>query len=114
MLSTWLLRSVISGAFAIVLYLLSAGFVARFWNRGVARSIVKHDFKLGIISLVFGSPVIQGFAMTSERYGIGRMYNDIGERGFTYWLLSLPLYILCWDAVFYVTHLVLHIPYVYR
>jgi sterol desaturase/sphingolipid hydroxylase (fatty acid hydroxylase superfamily) len=114
MISTWLLRSAISGAFAIVLYLVSAGVVARFWNRGVARSVVKHDFKLGIISLVFGSPVIQGFAMTSERYGIGRMYNDIGERGWLYWIISLPLYILCWDAVFYVTHLVLHIPYVYR
>jgi hypothetical protein len=32
-----------SGAFAIVLYLLSAGIVARFWNRGVARSVVEHD-----------------------------------------------------------------------
>lgn len=114
MLSTWLLRSAISGAFAIVLYLVSAGVVARFWNRGVARSVVKHDFKLGIISLVFGSPVIQGFAMTSERYGVGRMYTDIADRGWLYWAVSLPLYILCWDAVFYLTHLVLHIPFVYR
>jgi len=39
--------------------------------------------------------VIQGFAMTSERYGIGRMYNDIAERGWLYWAVSLPLCILC-------------------
>jgi sterol desaturase/sphingolipid hydroxylase (fatty acid hydroxylase superfamily) len=114
MLSQMLLRSVISGTFAVLLYLLSAGVVSRFWNRGVSRSVVKHDVKLGLISLAFGSPVLQVFAMMAERYHVTRLYTDIGALGWGYWLLSLPLYILCWDLVFYLTHRVLHWPLVYR
>jgi Delta7-sterol 5-desaturase len=114
MISEWLLRASISCAFAVVLYVLSAGIVSRYYNRSVSRSVLRHDIKLGIGSLLFGSPVIQGFALLAERYGLGRMYNDIGERGWLYWLISLPLYVLCWDAVFYLTHLVLHVPIVYR
>jgi Delta7-sterol 5-desaturase len=114
MISLLLLRSVISGTIAVLLYLLSAGVVSRFWTRGVSRSVLKHDVKLAIISLAFGSPVLQIFALGAEKYHFGLMYADIGERGYAYWLLSLPLYIFCWDAVFYLTHRVLHIPFVYR
>ncbi len=31
-----------------------------------------------------------------------------------YWLLSIPLYLLLWDAVFYITHLILHSELVYK
>jgi lathosterol oxidase len=114
MLSMLLLRSVISGTLAVLLYLLSAGFVSRFWNRGVSRSVIKHDVKLGIGSLIFGSPVLQIFALLAEKYHVGFMYTDIAAHGWGYWLLSLPLYVLCWDLVFYLTHRVLHWPFVYR
>ena len=113
-ISTWLRQSAISGAFAIVVYLASAGVVARSWNRGVARSAVRHDFELGVLSLLFSSTVIQGFAMTSERCGVGRMDNDFAERGWVSWATSLPLYIRCWDAAFHVTRLLLRILYVHR
>jgi sterol desaturase/sphingolipid hydroxylase (fatty acid hydroxylase superfamily) len=113
-MSEFLLRCVISGGIATTLYLLSAGFVSRFWNRDVSRSVPKHDIKLGIISLAFGSPVLQVFAVASEKYHFGRLYTDIGAKGWAWWLLSVPLYVICWDLVFYATHLVLHMPLVYR
>ena len=52
--------------------------------------------------------------MLSEKYHISKMYTDISSHGWLYWALSLPLYVLLWDLVFYVTHLVLHMPLVYR
>lgn len=110
----FLLRCVISGGIATALYFVSAGLVSRWFDRDVARSVRKHDIKLGIISLLFGSPVLQVFALLAEKYHVGKMYTDIGALGWGYWLLSLPLYVLCWDLVFYLTHLVLHMPYVYR
>lgn len=109
-----LLRCVISGGIATALYFVSAGIVSRFWNREVSRSVLKHDIKLGLISLLFGSPVLQGFAVLSEKYHVGRVYADIGAMGWGYWALSIPLYLLCWDLVFYLGHLVLHMPLVYR
>jgi sterol desaturase/sphingolipid hydroxylase (fatty acid hydroxylase superfamily) len=114
MLKEFLLRSVISGAFATLLYFISASLVARYYNRSVSRSVAKHDIKLGLVSLLFGSPVLQLFALAHEHYGVGLMYTDIGARGWLYWALSVPLYVLCWDLVFYLTHLVLHLPFVYR
>jgi lathosterol oxidase len=110
----WLLRCALSGFFATLLYFVSAGFVARFWNRSVARSVRTHDIKLGLVSLIFGTPVIQTFAYVAEHQHVSRLYTDIAERGWLYWALSLPLYVLAWDLVFYLTHLVLHMPWVYR
>lgn len=110
----FLLRCLISGTIAVLLYFLMAGMVSRFWNRKVSRSVFKHDIKLGIISLAFGSPILQGFSMLSEKYHISQMYSDVSSHGWLYWLASLPLYVLLWDFVFYLTHLVLHMPLVYR
>jgi sterol desaturase/sphingolipid hydroxylase (fatty acid hydroxylase superfamily) len=112
--SEFILRCFISGGIAVLLYVLMAGTVARFWNRRVSRSVWKHDFKLGLISLGFGSPILQGFSVLSEEYGVSFMYADVASMGLGYWLLSLPVYVLLWDLVFYFTHLVLHWPFVYR
>src|SRR5689334_16681374 len=98
-MADFLLRSLISGSIATALYFVAAGLVSRFWDRDVARSVKKHDVKLGIISLTFGSPVLQAFALLAEKYHVGRMYTDIGAMGWGYWILSLPLYVLCWDLV---------------
>jgi len=114
MFTELLKRCVISGTIAVLLYLLSAGVVSRFWNRGVSRSVIKHDVKLGLTSLIFGSPVLQIFAMAAEKYHFSFVYTSIGERGYAYWLFSMPLYVFCWDGVFYLTHRVLHLPFVYR
>jgi lathosterol oxidase len=113
-MSAFLLRSVISGAIATALYVLSAALMARYYNRGVSRSVLKYDVVLGVTSLLFGSPVLQAFALLAEKYHVTLVYTDIAARGWGYWLLSLPLYVLLWDAVFYLTHLVLHVPFVYR
>lgn len=114
MFQKWLLQCAISCGIAILFYVISASTVHRLFSRKVNRDIVGRDMRLGIISVVFGTPVIQGFALLSEQYHIGHMYKDIGERGYLYWLISMPLYVLLWDLVFYVTHLILHVPLVYR
>jgi sterol desaturase/sphingolipid hydroxylase (fatty acid hydroxylase superfamily) len=114
MLTEFLLRCVISGSIACILYLISAGIMARLHGRKVTRDIVKHDVKLGFISLLFGSPVLQVFAVAHEKWGISRIYPEIAEKGWLWWALSLPLYVLLWDATFYLTHLVLHHPFVFR
>lgn len=56
MVKELVLRCVLSGFFASLLYLLSGAFWAWKYSRNVSRSIVKHDVKLGFISLLFGSP----------------------------------------------------------
>lgn len=108
------LRSLMSGVIACLLYFVSAGFVARFWSRDVNRSITRHDIKLGLISLGFGSPVLQLFAFGAEKYHYAMLYSNIASRGWLYWLVSIPIYVFLWDAVFYLTHLVLHWSWVYR
>src|SRR5947208_1614234 len=113
MLGEFALRCALSGVFASVLYLLSGAFWARKHSRNVSRSVIKHDVKLGFISLLFGSPVLQAFGWASERYHFGKVYPDIADKGWIWWAVSIPLYVMCWDLVFYLTHLVLHIPYVY-
>lgn len=114
MVAEFLLRSALSGLVATALYLVSASLMARSFGRKVVRSVPKHDVKLGLISLAFGSPVLQGFALAADEYGISMMYTDLGAYGWIWWVASLPLYVLLWDAVFYLTHLVLHVPIVYR
>lgn len=114
MIAQFLLRSAISGTFAMILYIIAGSIFAKFFGRNVSRSVLRRDFKLGLISLASGSPMLQLFAMLSEKYHFGRMYMNISDHGWLYWLISLPLYVLCWDAVFYLTHLVLHWPWVYR
>jgi sterol desaturase/sphingolipid hydroxylase (fatty acid hydroxylase superfamily) len=113
-MNEFLLRCVLSGSIAMALYFVAASLVARFWTRDVSRSVLRHDVKLGLISLAFGSPVLQVFALGAEKYHFSRMYTGVASHGLAYWLLSLPLYVLCWDLVFYLTHLVLHWPLVYR
>jgi lathosterol oxidase len=114
MLSRWLLQCAISCSIAVLFYLTSASIVHRLFSRRVNRSIVRRDLFLGLVSLLSGTPIIQGFALLADRYHIGFIYQDIGERGVLYWLISMPLYVLLWDLVFYITHLVLHVPLVYR
>lgn len=113
-MSQLLLRSLLSGAIATILYFVSAGFVDRFWSRGVNRSVFRHDVKLGLISLAFGSPVLQIFAWGAEKYHYGKLYSHFNGHGWLYWVISIPIYVMLWDAVFYVTHLILHWSYVYR
>lgn len=54
--------------------------------------------------MTFGSPWLQVFGVLHERYGISPMYTDINEHGWLWWAVSIPVYLLLWDAVFYVGH----------
>lgn len=113
-MNEFLLRSLISGSIAIVLYLVSGAVVSKYWNRNVNRDVFRHDFKWGIASLVVGSPILQGFSVLAETYGISLLYTDMAGYGWLWWALSLPIYIMLWDLVFYLGHIVLHMPWVYK
>src|SRR5437762_10607693 len=93
MLKEILLRSTLSCAIAVGLYLVFAALVARYWNRSVHRDIRRHDVVLGVGSVVFGSPVLQLFGMANERWHLTRMYGDIGEHGWLWWAISIPVYL---------------------
>ena len=113
-MNEFVLRCLISCVIATVLYFVSAGVVSHFWGRKVARDTMRYDIRLGLISLLSGTPMLQVFAWSAEKYHFTKLYMSIGDYGWGYWFLSLPLYVLCWDFVFYLTHLVLHWPLVYR
>lgn len=114
---TFGLRCAISGAIAGVLYVVFAGTIHHFFYREVKRKVFdwrpSSDFMLGLISLVFGSPILQAAGLLHEKYGIMKTYTDIGEYGWAWWALSIPVYLLLWDLVFYVLHLILHIEPIY-
>ena len=58
--------------------------------------------------------MLQAVSLAHEKWGISRVYAGIGERGWLWWALSIPLYVLLWDLTFYVLHLLLHVPIVFR
>lgn len=66
------------------------------------------------LQLQFGSYAVSHLgAMCAHprdlRRGIMLAYDDITEHGWAWWALSIPVYLLLWDLVFYVLHLALHI-----
>ena len=114
MLREIVLRSTISCFIAALLYLAFAALVARYWNRTVKRDIRRHDVVLGVTSVIFGSPILQIFGWANERWHLTMLYMNVGDKGWLWWLISIPVYLMAWDLVFYITHLWLHSALVYR
>ncbi len=106
----FLLRCAISCVIATTLYFAFGALCAKLWPREVKRDTAKEDVFLALVSLVFGSPVLQIFGVAAEKHGVSKMYFDFAQAPGGVWgyALSIPLYFLLWDAVFYVTHLILH------
>jgi Delta7-sterol 5-desaturase len=102
-------------------YLLFAGVVFAVWyTRGPRRKLqpamprgaqIRREIVYSIAAvLVFG--LVNGALFG---YGIGtQLYWDIGEYGWTYFWLSIPLMVLLHDAYFYWTHRLLHTRALYR
>ena len=73
------------------------------------------DFSLGLCSLLFFSPVLSAFSVAHEKYCIMKTYNAIndvqdGFGGWAWLAVSIPVYLLMFDTVFYVLHaLILHV-----
>ncbi len=114
MLGEFLLRSVISGAIATTLYLVFAWSFSRKYSRMVSRDVLRHDIFWGVASLAVGSPILQVFGLLHEQHGISMMYMGFADYGWIWWALSIPIYVMLWDLVFYGGHLILHWPLVYR
>lgn len=116
----FLIRCTISGAIAGLLYLTFAAITHYFFPRDVSKTrdvyamTPTSDLALGLFSVVFGSPFLQLFGVIHEYTPICFMYNSISEYGWAYWVFSIPMYLILWDATFYCTHLILHTDFVYR
>ena len=110
----FILQACISACVAITLYVVIAGTMAWRFPRVVERHVfawsLGADFSLGLVSLIFGSPVLAAFSVAHNKWGIMKTYNNIsdvsdGTGGWAWWALSMPLYLLLWDATFYGLHL---------
>ena len=68
---------------------------------------VHSDVVLGVVSLVAGTPVIQFFQHAYDMYGASSglcLYKGVLDHGVVWAVVSVPVYLLMWDAVFYVLH----------
>lgn len=83
------------------------------------------DLSLGVLGIVCGSPIQQGFVVLKESFGFSLAYANIADgrvelpgglvlEGWAWWAVSLPVYLVLFDLVFYWTHLILHWGPVYR
>lgn len=81
--------------------------------RNIFALVWHSDLALGLTSLAFGAPVIAGFTLAHEKWGIMKTYMDISEFGWGWWAASIPVYLLMFDFGFYFLHLVLHMEPIY-
>jgi len=136
------LRCAIAGGAGLAMYLCFAAFFHALFPRrpvlaGRERAMFDlsrwdSDLSLGVLGIVCGAPVQQGFMVCKEQFGFSLAYADVADgrvalpawlpapagglvlEGWTWWLLSLPVYLFMFDLVFYWTHLILHWGPVYR
>ena len=115
------IRCLASGVLAVIIYVTFAAVLHRMYPRSVSsRNIFAiewdSDIALGLYSVLFGTPFLQLFGVIDEKYpAFSMLYTEINSlEGVAYWLLSIPAYLLLWDATFYVTHLILHSNFVFQ
>ena len=69
------------------------------------------DLSLGVLGIVCGSPIQQGFMVLKETFGVSLAYADVADgrfelpgglvlEGWTWWAVSLPIYLVLFDLVF--------------
>lgn len=109
------IRCFFSSLGSIAAYLVYGKILTSIYPRKVlSRDIFHHDMVWGFASLLWGTPIVQIFFMATCRWGISYGYERIQEYGVMYWALSIPLYLVLWDCVFYFGHRFLHLPVIYR
>jgi lathosterol oxidase len=114
-LSELAIRCFLSLILSIAAYLTFGMILTSRFPRSVKnRDTFKYDIKAGLCTLLFGSPIYQSFFLATSKWGISYGYDRVDEYGYLYWALSIPLYLIIWDCVFYAGHRFLHLPMVYR
>ena len=128
-------RCVVAGAAGLVMYLAFASLLHALFPRrpivaGRERNIFAlgrwdSDLSLGILGIVCGSPIQQCFMVCKEQFGLSLAYAHVADgrvllpawlpaplgglalEGWTWWAISIPVYLVLFDLVFYWTHLIL-------
>jgi len=121
-------RCMISLPIAFLIYIVCGLFASSRFPRAVAARGVRppvmslwrwdSDLNTSLLGLIAGTPMIQLFHHAADKYGdaIGtKLYKDPMAFGPAWALLQIPVYLLLWDATFYVLHRwVLHHPLLYK
>ncbi|KAG8957642.1 c-5 sterol desaturase [Tulasnella sp. 419] len=78
---------------------------------------LKNQVRLEIESSMRAFPAITFLTVPwfmAEVHGYSKMYDDISDYGWTYLVLSVPLYLLFTDYCIYWIHRGLHVPLIYK
>lgn len=121
------LKAAIAYGLIFVRYLLFAGlgfWVFYIWGkqRWLHRRIVavfpasaQYRREIAYSALSAGVFVLMGMAIAAlRRAGYTQIYLDVSERGWAWFVASIPLMLLLHDTWFYWTHRLMHIPLLFR
>ena len=128
-------RCAVAGGAGLLMYLAFASVVHALFPRvpavgGRVRRMfdlgrLDSDLTLGIVGIVCGAPIQQGFTVLKEQFGLSLAYANVADgrvqlpawlpaplgglalEGWTWWAVSIPIYLILFDLVFYWTHLIL-------
>jgi lathosterol oxidase len=99
---------------AVIIYLIGGSTLHYLFPRNVKRNIYTEDTKLGIYSLLVGTPMLETIIYFDNIYHFTKIYRNINDYSFVYYSFSIILYLLLWDLVFYLTHRLLHTDFIYK
>ncbi len=81
------------------------------------------DVVLAVLTLIFGTPIIQAVSTVREKWGPStgvlvysqlseydlQAYTGVADGGWLWLVASVPVYLVMFDFVFYFLHLMLHV-----
>lgn len=123
----WPLLFVIPATGLALLYLTFVGIgfaVLQLWpKRAAARRIspvpvtraqLQRELLFSLSTILIFAATIAGVLFASQQWGWFRIYQNAGEYGATWLVLSLPATVLIQDFYFYWTHRFMHLPGIYE
>ncbi len=83
------------------------------YDRLPSKAEMRFEIKWSIIScFVFG--IVATILLWLFQNNFTKIYFDINEYGVTYFVLSIVIMLLLHDLYFYITHRLMHLPFLYR
>ena len=76
-------------------------------------TIIKHELKYSAITLLIFA-TIDVLLFVAQSNGITKLYNQVSDYGWSYFVFSVFIMILLHDAWFYFTHRLMHHPKLYK
>ncbi|MDF3818635.1 sterol desaturase family protein [Leptospira sp. 96542] len=126
-LTIFLLATTITTIRYVVFAGIGYGLVWKLWKDKLSHRIIqgklpdfskiKHEIYYSLATMVVFGLVGVGIFI-GKNHGVFLIYQNIGDKGWVYFLINLAALILCHDAYFYFTHRLMHwkpiFPYVHR